>query len=93
MTRVGDGEKRRRFRSAARADENLVAALETLGHRVAELRRGKGLTQEALASAAAIDTRHVQDVEYGRSNLTFATLRALANALEVSMAELLTDVG
>jgi len=89
VTRVGDGTaKNRRWRSAARADEGLTEALAVLGKRVAELRKSQGLTQEALAAATGIDARHVQDIEYGRSNLTFATLRALALALETTVGSL-----
>ena len=42
-------------------------ALKTLGRRVAELRREKGLTQEQLAEAMAVSRNHVADIELGGS--------------------------
>ena len=95
MTRVGSGGARKRsWRSEARADDaELGKDLVALGQKVAALRQKASLTQEALATKASLDARHLQDIEYGKSNVTIATLRAVARALGVtSVAELLKDV-
>lgn len=93
MTRVGAAGKKRAWRSEARAnDVALQPVLAALGAKLVARRKSLGLTQEAIASKASIDARHVQDLEYGRSNATIATLRAVAIALETTVAELLRDV-
>ena len=92
VTRVGSSPPRT-WRSAARADdEGLRDVLAALGKQIATLRQAATLTQEALASKASIDSRHLQDLEYGRSNVTIATLRSDATALGVTVAELLRGV-
>ena len=50
------------------------------------------MTQEHLAESAAIDAKHYQVMEGGLSNVTFATLVAVARALGVTLAELLDGV-
>jgi len=56
--------------------------------RVRELRRRKGLTQEGLGVLARIDAKHVQTLEYGRTNPTLATLISIAEALDVEVGAL-----
>jgi transcriptional regulator with XRE-family HTH domain len=51
------------------------------------------MTQEALAHAAGVTVGHLSMIERGHSNPTWATVKALAAALDVSIVELaeLTD--
>jgi transcriptional regulator with XRE-family HTH domain len=46
------------------------------------------MTQEALAEKASITTRALSQIETGNANPTWATVRDLAAALGVTMAEL-----
>lgn len=62
--------------------------LKNLGRRVAELRIGRGLTQEALAERLDKDLRYVQQIEGGRQNVTVRTAASVARALRVPIAEL-----
>ena len=55
-----------------------------VGRRVAEIRRERGLTQQALATKLRASTQWLQQIEYG-SNLTLFSLARLANVLDVSL--------
>src|ERR1019366_7293546 len=59
-----------------------------VGRRVAEIRREKGLTQQALATKLKATMQWVQQIEYG-ANLTLFSLARLANALDVPLDEFL----
>jgi transcriptional regulator with XRE-family HTH domain len=56
-----------------------------LGKAIRQLREKKGLTQEAVAHDAGITTATLGVIERGLSNPTWATLKGIAAALEVSM--------
>jgi transcriptional regulator with XRE-family HTH domain len=70
---------------------NRDEALKTLGRRVAELRREKGLTQEALAEAMGVSRNHVADIELGARNTGVWSLLLVAKALTLSPAALFED--
>jgi len=59
-----------------------------LGKAIRQLRDKRGMTQEALAHAAGVTVGHLSMIERGHSNPTWATVKAVAAALDVSMAEL-----
>lgn len=59
-----------------------------VGRRVAELRRQRGWTQEALAEKAQVSGRYIQLIEAGRENLTIMTLAKLGNALRIPVRDL-----
>jgi transcriptional regulator with XRE-family HTH domain len=62
------------------------------GRRVRELRRQKRLSQEQLAARADLHWTYVSGVERGLRNPGLNTLVRLANALDVSLPELLADL-
>jgi transcriptional regulator with XRE-family HTH domain len=59
-----------------------------VGRRIAELRRERRLTQEALAARLGTTFQWVSKLEAGR-NLTLYSLVRVSNALKVSLADLL----
>jgi len=59
-----------------------------VGRRVAELRRERGLTQQALATKLRATMQWVQQIEYG-ANLTIHSLARVANALDIEIEALL----
>jgi transcriptional regulator with XRE-family HTH domain len=59
-----------------------------IGRRVAELRRERGLTQQALATKLRATMQWVQQIEYG-ANLTIHSLARVANALDIDLGALL----
>lgn len=59
-----------------------------LGAAVKQLREQRGATQEGLAYEAGITTGTLSQLERGISNPSWGTLKAVAEALGVSMVEL-----
>ncbi|HEU4905082.1 MAG TPA: helix-turn-helix transcriptional regulator [Solirubrobacterales bacterium] len=59
-----------------------------LGKAIRQLREERGMTQEALAHAAGVTVGHLSTIERGHSNPTWATIKAIAVPLGVSVAEL-----
>ena len=66
-------------------------ALKTLGRRIAELRREKGLTQEALAEAMGVSRNHIADIELGVRNTGVWSLLLICKALGLPPAALFED--
>ena len=66
-------------------------ALQTLGRRIAELRREKGLTQEALAEAMGVSRNHVADIELGVRNTGVWSFLLICKALALPPAALFED--
>ena len=64
---------------------------ERFAVRVKQLREGKGLSQEALATAAGLHRTQVSLIERAKRNLRLETIERLALALEVEPAELFRD--
>lgn len=59
-----------------------------LGAAIKALRSGKKLTQEAVAQGAGITVAHLSKIERGLGNPTWATVVAIAEALDISIAGL-----
>lgn len=62
-----------------------------LGAQVRDLRRARGLTQEALAEKLGVTPRYLAGIERGERNLTLDSVDALAVQLGVPAATLLTS--
>ncbi len=58
------------------------------GERVRELRRQKGLSQEALALACELDRTYIGGVERGERNISLINIYKIADALGVNAKEL-----
>lgn len=70
----------------------MPTALKTvLGAQVRDLRRARGLTQEALAEELGVTPRYLAGIERGERNLTLDSVDALASQLGVPAAALLTS--
>ena len=55
-------------------------------------RQSRGLTQEALAAMAVLESRYIQRIEASDANPTVIVLAALAAALEVDVRDLFEPV-
>ena len=60
-----------------------------LGAQVREIRRSRGLTQEALAEALNVTPRYLAGIERGERNLTLDSVDSLAEQLGVAATSLL----
>jgi transcriptional regulator with XRE-family HTH domain len=58
-----------------------------LGRAIRALREGRGESREALAHRSGLATPSLADIELGRSNTSWATVREILEALEVSIGE------
>lgn len=62
-------------------------------HALRELRKSKGLTQEALAQRAGVDYKYLQKLEGSKpSSPTLSTLNKLAKGLQITLVELLQSL-
>jgi len=59
-----------------------------LGRRIKELRKRRGLTQEALAEQVEISPQYLSRLEVGLQSPSIETLAKLAQALDVDFSEL-----
>jgi len=66
-------------------DYNVI--YQKLSHRIEELRKKKGLTQEKLAEIAGLHRSYFWDIEQGR-NISIKTAYKIAKALEVEFCDL-----
>jgi transcriptional regulator with XRE-family HTH domain len=62
-----------------------------LAQNIRIFRRSKGLSQEALAEMCDLHRTYIGSVERGERNVTLSTLEVIAEALGVSIPELLTE--
>lgn len=63
--------------------------LETLGHRLRELRKEKKMRQEDMANVIGVTLRHYHRIEHGEINLPTLTLCQLADYFGVTTEYLL----
>jgi len=68
----------------------LEVMLSELGERIQSLRKDRGLSQQALASEAGLDRSYISAVEHGRQNVSFATLKGIADALKIGVVDLIS---
>lgn len=62
--------------------------MKTLGKKIAEIRKSKGLTQEELAESAKVNLRTIQRMEAGDTTPRGNTLRSICEVLEVNLEEI-----
>ena len=65
--------------------------LVDFGDKVRELRKEKGLSQEQLSFKADLHRTYIGMIERGEKNITLVNIEKIANALKVSINDLLND--
>jgi transcriptional regulator with XRE-family HTH domain len=66
--------------------------LKSLGNRIKEIRKLKGLSQQELAALIDYEKSHMSRLENGGTNPTFLTLMKVASALNISVSVLLEGI-
>lgn len=66
---------------------NYNVIYQKLSHRIEDLRKEKGLTQEKLAEEAGLHRSYFWDIEQGR-NISVKTAYKIARALKVPLSQL-----
>ena len=59
-----------------------------MGKRIKAIRQRKGITQDQLAEIAGINRVHLYRLEGGQQSMTLRTLKIIADALSVGVADL-----
>lgn len=62
--------------------------METIGKRIAEIRKQKGLTQEEVAESAKINLRTLQRIEKDETEPRGNSLKGICEALEINIEDL-----
>ncbi len=70
-------------------ERKFSAELSVLGKRISKLRKARGSTIEKLAYETSISKGNLSDIEQGRRNPRYCTLRAIATGLELTVSQLL----
>lgn len=65
---------------------------ETIGNRIKELRKEKGISQEKLALNAELDRTYVAGVESGKRNPSVKSLEKILIALDVSFEDFFKNI-
>lgn len=68
------------------------AALRKLGARIRELRKERGLSQDALAFDAGVAVNSIATIERGEANPSVAVLLAIAKVLKVRVRDLVDEI-
>lgn len=63
--------------------------LMALGHRISVQRKKRGITLEKLAYEMSISKGNLSDIESGKKNPTYKTLKAIAEGLDMTISMLL----
>lgn len=73
------------------AEQAANTTLTELGGRVRAWRARRGMTRKALAADSGLSERFLADVESGKGNVSINSLEAAAQALNITVIELLQD--
>lgn len=68
-----------------------ASELRILGDRIRTLREKQGLSQEALGDKADLHRNYISRLELAQRNPTYTTLLKIANALSISIVDLIKD--
>jgi XRE family transcriptional regulator, aerobic/anaerobic benzoate catabolism transcriptional regulator len=65
--------------------------LRRLGERVREIRKHRGVTRKFLAAVSGVSERYLAQLEAGEANVSVLLLREIANALNLTAEELISE--
>ena len=86
------GARDPKFPREAHAGERQDASfLRALGYRVRDCRVGRKLSRKQLSRDSGVSERYLAELESGRGNISILLLRQVSEALELPLAELLSE--
>ena len=62
------------------------------GHRIRELRKAKGFSQESFAEHCGLDRSYMGGIERGERNVALRNVEIIARALDLTISELMQGV-
>lgn len=65
--------------------------LENIGQAICRIRKQQKLSQIDLAIAVGIDRAYLSEIENGRTNVSIGILFAIADALNISIIDILSE--
>ncbi|WP_297813556.1 helix-turn-helix domain-containing protein [uncultured Finegoldia sp.] len=65
---------------------------KTFGHKVQQLRKEKGLSQEKFALSIDMDRTYFASVEAGKRNIAIKNIQKIADGFGVSLSELFENL-
>lgn len=68
---------------------SLPELLKAVGQRISKARREQRFSQQEIADVSGLERAYISAVEHGKHNLTLGAVMRLANALDVSMQDLI----
>ena len=72
-------------------DNTKTPATLAFGIRVRQLRKARGLSQEALADLSELDRSYIGGIERGERNISLNNIHKISLALDVELVELFKD--
>ena len=66
--------------------------LKSLGKRISEIRKEKGITQMELGFRCDIEKPNMNRIEKGKTNPTFLTLYKISKELDITVEEMVKDL-
>lgn len=63
----------------------------TMGKRIKEIRKKKGITQEKLAELTGLSSAHISNIETAHTKVSLSSAVSIANALKISLDEIVGD--
>jgi transcriptional regulator with XRE-family HTH domain len=72
--------------------DKAMDVLLRFGQRVREKRTALGLSQEAFADKCKLDRTYISGIERGKRNVALRNIEAIANALGITISELVRGV-
>lgn len=66
-------------------DEQKQATRDRIGHRIAQLRKLAGMSQEQLSEKAGLQRTHISRIEAGKYAVTLETIQAIAEAIGMTV--------
>ncbi|WP_425449477.1 helix-turn-helix domain-containing protein [Dethiothermospora halolimnae] len=73
-------------------NKNIYEVSKRLGIKIRKLRKEQGYSQETFAEKIGIHRTYMGAVERGEKNITIITAKKIANALKITLSELLNDI-